>query len=141
MQRPERIADVLEALRSRGVEIAIDDFGTGYSSLTSLRSLPLDEVKIDGCFIRDMTVNDHDDAIVRSMIELARRLNLRIVAEGVETSETEQTLRHLGCHVVQGYLLGRAMSPTDLERWLAVHDHERGLVEERRGSWPGMVGA
>jgi diguanylate cyclase (GGDEF)-like protein len=125
MQRPERIADVLEALRSRGVEIAIDDFGTGYSSLTSLRSLPLDEVKIDCCFIRDMTVNDHDDAIVRSMIELARRLNLRIVAEGVETAETERTLRRLGCHVVQGYLLGRAMSPTDLERWLSVHDHER----------------
>jgi diguanylate cyclase (GGDEF)-like protein len=137
MQRPERIAGVLDALRNRGVEIAIDDFGTGYSSLTSLRSLPLDEVKIDCCFIRDMTVNDHDDAIVRSMIELARRLNLRIVAEGVETLETEQTLRRLGCHVVQGYLLGRAMSPTDLERWLAVHDHERD--GEPSGAVPAVV--
>ena len=71
LQRPERIADVLQALRAHGIEIAIDDFGTGFSSLTSLRLLPLDEVKIDGSFIRDMTVNDHDDAIVRSMVELA----------------------------------------------------------------------
>ena len=141
LQRPERIADVLQALRAHGIEIAIDDFGTGFSSLTSLRLLPLDEVKIDGSFIRDMTVNDHDDAIVRSMVELATRLHLRIVAEGVETRETEEALRRIGCNVVQGYLLSRALSPGDLERWLAVHDHERGLVEERRAIAAGMASA
>jgi diguanylate cyclase (GGDEF)-like protein len=132
MERPERIADVLEALRCCGVEIAIDDFGTGYSSLTSLRSLPLDEVKIDSSFIRDMTVNNDDDAIVRSMIELARRLNLRIVAEGVETCATEQTLRELGCNLFQGYLLSRALSPSDLERWLENHDQGRDAASPSR---------
>jgi diguanylate cyclase (GGDEF)-like protein len=131
LERPERIADVLQALRSCGIEIAIDDFGTGYSSLTSLRSLPLDEVKIDSSFIRDMKVNNHDDAIVRSMIELARRLNLRIVAEGVETCETEQTLRELGCNLVQGYLLSRALSPSDLERWFAIQQ-QRGVASPSR---------
>ena len=79
----------------------------------------------------ETTVNDHDDAIVRSMVELATRLHLRIVAEGVETRETEEALRRIGCDVVQGYLLSRALSPGDLERWLAVHDHER---EARRGA-------
>ena len=116
---------MLASLRELGARISVDDFGTGYSSLTALRALPLDEIKIDQTFIRDMTISDHDDAIVRSIIELGRRLHLRIVAEGVETEETEAHLAELGCNVIQGYFLSRALSATDLERWLATHAHVR----------------
>ncbi len=123
MEQPERIAPVLNELRRRGVVIAIDDFGTGYASLTSLRSLPIDEIKIDQTFIRDMNTDRHDDAIVRSIIELARRLHLGIVAEGVETHDTERQLNELGCDVIQGYVLSPALLAPDLEIWLHDHDH------------------
>jgi diguanylate cyclase (GGDEF)-like protein len=114
---PERIRPVLLALRELGVIISIDDFGTGYSSLTSLRSLPVDEIKIDRSFVSGMTANDHDNAIVRSMIELARRLRLHVVAEGVEDEATEQQLFELGCRHIQGYVLARAMNADALYAW------------------------
>ena len=108
LHHPERIAPVLTELRNQGVVVAIDDFGTGFSSLTSLRSLPVDEIKIDKSFVSTMTTNPHDNAIVRSIVELARRLDLDIVAEGVEDEATEAQLRELGCHNIQGYILTRA---------------------------------
>jgi diguanylate cyclase (GGDEF)-like protein len=119
---PERIAPVLHDLRRRGVVIAIDDFGTGYSSLTSLRSLPIDEIKIDRSFVANMTGNEHDNAIVRSIVELGRRLRLDIVAEGVEDDATEHHLRELGCDLVQGYAISRALPASELAAWVKDHD-------------------
>ena len=118
LHHPERIAPVLTELRNRGVIVAIDDFGTGFSSLTSLRSLPVDEIKIDKSFVSTMTANPHDNAIVRSIVELARRLDLEIVAEGVEDEATEAQLRELGCHNIQGYILTRALPAAAFEHWL-----------------------
>jgi predicted signal transduction protein with EAL and GGDEF domain len=118
MHHPERIAPILNEIRSSGVLVAIDDFGTGFSSLTSLRTLPIDEIKIDRSFVSRMTSNDHDNAIVRSLIELARRLHIEVVAEGVEDEETQQQLRELSCDKIQGYLISRALSADELEQWL-----------------------
>jgi diguanylate cyclase (GGDEF)-like protein len=125
LHHPERIAPVLADLRRDGVVVAIDDFGTGYSSLTSLRSLPIDEIKIDKSFVSTMTASEHDNAIVRSIIELGRRLKLEIVAEGVEDEDTEQQLRELGCHHIQGYVLTKALPAHELETWLEREFQQR----------------
>ena len=95
MADPERCAGVLRGLSDLGVQIAIDDFGTGFSSLVSLRSLPVDVIKIDKSFVLHMATNDNDDAIVRSTVDLGRSLGLRVVAEGVENEVTVQRLRVL----------------------------------------------
>src|SRR4029079_17980038 len=86
-----------------GIAIALDDFGTGYSSMLHLRRLPLSEVKIDRSFVLGITTDEDDAAIVRSMIELANALRLRVVAEGVEDDRTWRMLAAVGCHVAQGW--------------------------------------
>ncbi len=106
---PERIGSVLRRLRALGVEVALDDFGTGYSSLTHLRELPIDFVKIDRSFVTNMCNETTDAAIVYAIIELAHRLDLRVVAEGVEDERTWQELSRLGCERVQGYALAHPL--------------------------------
>lgn len=100
----------LQQLRRSGVLIAIDDFGTGYSSLSLLKHLPVDTLKIDRCFIRDIPGDDDDMAIVDAIIALAAALRLRVTAEGIETEEQLQHLRARSCHELQGYLLGRPLT-------------------------------
>jgi len=114
----------LAAARALGVQIALDDFGTGYSSLNLLRSLPIDKVKIDQTFVRDIAHNDTDAAIVASLITVADRLGITVVAEGVETLDQVQALNQLGCRYAQGYLYAKALPVDDLTARLltnAIH--------------------
>ncbi len=102
-----RATRVLESLRRRGISIAIDDFGTGYSSLTYLRHLPIDLVKIDRSFVARVTENGYDATIIEALLTISRRLNLVVVAEGVETHEQLEFLRARGCDRAQGFLIAR----------------------------------
>jgi EAL domain-containing protein (putative c-di-GMP-specific phosphodiesterase class I) len=102
-----------------GVAISLDDFGTGYSSLQHLRRLPLAEVKIDRSFVLGMATDHDDAAIVRSVIDLAGALGLRVVAEGVEDERTWRLLHAAGCHSAQGWFHARPMPAGELTAWLA----------------------
>jgi EAL domain-containing protein (putative c-di-GMP-specific phosphodiesterase class I) len=110
---PILVADTLEALRAEGVHAAIDDFGKGFSSLTQLKRLPIDELKIDSSFIHEIAVDRDDAAIVQAIIGLAHNLDLRVVAEGVETREQLAFLREAKCDEAQGYLISRPMPADD----------------------------
>jgi EAL domain-containing protein (putative c-di-GMP-specific phosphodiesterase class I) len=118
MADPKRVTSVLGALKEIGVTIALDDFGTGYSSLAHLSMMPLDVLKIDQTFVRNMMTNPKDGVIVRSTIELARSLGLTTVAEGVEDGLTWAQLRTLGCDTIQGNLISRPKPATDLTEFL-----------------------
>jgi diguanylate cyclase (GGDEF)-like protein len=124
MADPQRALDVLAQLGELGIGLALDDFGTGYSSLAHLKRLPVQELKIDRSFVLDMTRDAEDAVIVRSTVDLARNLGLRVVAEGVETAETYDQLAAYGCHAAQGYHLSRPLPAPALTRWL----RRRGLV-------------
>ena len=116
-----RTIDVMRRLAELGVRLSVDDFGTGYSSLSYLQQLPVVELKIDQCFVRDMVRDPSADAIVRSVLDLANNLELSVVAEGVEDRDTWDRLRRLGCTQAQGYHLARPMPPDDIEPWFAAH--------------------
>jgi EAL domain-containing protein (putative c-di-GMP-specific phosphodiesterase class I) len=108
--------------------VSLDDFGTGYSSLVHLKRLPVSEVKIDRSFVMRMDVDDDDAAIVRSIIDLAGALGLRVVAEGVETQEAWDRLAVYGCDAAQGWHLAKAMPAAEATRWLTgdaqtTHQH------------------
>lgn len=106
------------ALKKIGVRFAIDDFGTGYSSLAYLKSLPVDEVKIDRSFVRNAIQNDKDAALVETIVNLASRLNLDTVAEGVDTKELYEYLKQLGCNAYQGYLFSKPLPQEDFQFFL-----------------------
>ncbi|WP_017738173.1 EAL domain-containing response regulator [Pseudomonas sp. CBZ-4] len=117
MENTPHTISSLQRLRAMGVKIAIDDFGTGYSSLAYLRRFPLDTLKIDIAFIREVTSNPQDAAIARTIIELAHSLGLRAVAEGVETPAQLAFLKEAGCDQLQGYLFSQPLPVAALERW------------------------
>jgi diguanylate cyclase (GGDEF)-like protein len=121
MVDPARTVVVVSALRAMGVRVAIDDFGTGYSSLATLRDLPVSAVKIDKSFVSEILRDDGDAAIVQATIDLAHRLKLVTVAEGVENVDTWTRLLAFGCDAVQGYLTGRPISAGDLLAQLTEH--------------------
>jgi len=108
----------LHTLQRLGVKVSIDDFGTGYSSLAYLRRFPIDKLKIDIAFIREVTSNPQDAAIAKTIIELAHSLNLQVIAEGVETPEQQAFLKDSGCDQVQGYLFSRPLPVSELEAFL-----------------------
>ena len=103
MTNPEESVGVLKQLRRMGVTVAVDDFGTGYSSLSYLRRFPIDKLKVDRSFVRDLATSRTDESIVRAIISLAHSVGLQVVAEGVETEEQLSCVRALGCDHWQGY--------------------------------------
>jgi EAL domain-containing protein (putative c-di-GMP-specific phosphodiesterase class I) len=110
--------EALDQIAALGVGIAIDDFGTGYSGLAYLKRLPIDTVKIDQSFVRDLTVDPDDAAIVTAIVAMSRSLGVDVVAEGVETEEQLAQLNALGCHRGQGYLLARPMNAAAITKLL-----------------------
>jgi diguanylate cyclase (GGDEF)-like protein len=116
MQDPERSLRTLNDLRALGVHLSIDDFGTGFSSLSYMKQLPVHELKIDATFVQGMATSERDVAIVRSTIELAHNLELKVVAEGVEDERCLARLREMGCDLAQGYLIGRPVRRSDFEK-------------------------
>ena len=121
MQNVERAMRVLKAIKSLGVILAIDDFGTGYSSMSLLKKFPIDVLKIDRSFVREITSNSEDKAIADAIIALGRVLDLTIVAEGVETAEQEAFLRAHNCNEVQGYLISKPVPADEFAAFMANH--------------------
>ncbi len=115
MADPERALESLQQLNAMGISLSIDDFGTGYSSLAYLKRLPVDELKIDRSFVMEMDKND--EAIVRSTIDLAHNMGLKVIAEGIETKEVMDKLRGWGCDQGQGYFICRPLAVDDLTQW------------------------
>ncbi|WP_438435144.1 EAL domain-containing protein [Gorillibacterium sp. sgz500922] len=118
MKQGEHTVHILEHLKAMGIYISIDDFGTGYSSLSYLNRLPIDALKIDKSFIRNIYTDHADSEIVTTIITLAKSLNLKVIAEGVETAEQLDFLRSNNCHEGQGYLIGRPSRPEAIEEAL-----------------------
>lgn len=109
----------MEQLRALGVAFSLDDFGTGYSSLSYLKRLPLEQLKIDQSFVRDILTNANDQAIAKTIVALASTLGLRVIAEGVETTAQRDLLGEYGCRAWQGYLFSPAVPAPQLEQWVA----------------------
>ncbi len=134
MHDVEVTVQTLQGLRAAGVRIAVDDFGTGYSSFAYLRRLPIDVLKIDRSFIKDVNGNANDATITTAIIGMARNLGYRLVAEGVETPLQRQFLEANGCHEIQGYLLSRPLPAAEFARWLAAHEASPQPPADRAGS-------
>ena len=125
MSDPLTARRVMRRLSNMGFQISIDDFGTGYSSLAYLKQLPVDEIKIDRSFVTRMDRDENDAVIVRATIDLAHNLGLKVVAEGVESSDVLDLLEVLGCDTAQGYFIRRPLHPSELASWI------------ESSAWPG----
>ncbi|MEB0044972.1 MULTISPECIES: putative bifunctional diguanylate cyclase/phosphodiesterase [unclassified Pseudomonas] len=120
MREPERALKVLHELRECGISLSVDDFGTGYSSLAHLKRLPVQELKIDQSFVRNLDETSEDAVIVRSTIEMSHNLGLKVVAEGVEYARSLRLLERWHCDTAQGYLISRPLTAAAFEAWVAL---------------------
>lgn len=116
LRSEERVVEILERLKAMGVGLALDDFGTGYASLSYLKRFPIDAVKIDRTFVREIPLDPDDEAITAAILSMSRALQLRVVAEGVETEKQLEFLRVRGCDEIQGYLVSPPVEAAALER-------------------------
>ncbi|MBM3396578.1 MAG: EAL domain-containing protein, partial [Betaproteobacteria bacterium] len=119
MRNVDQVAEVFRVLKNLGVQLTLDDFGTGYSSLTYMKRFPLDAVKIDRSFVRDLPEDADDLAIARAVIAMAHSLRLKVVAEGVETADQMEHLSRLGCDEVQGTYLSAPLFGDEVVRFLS----------------------
>ena len=132
-----RSQGTIHELNELGVRLSIDDFGTGYSSLSYLRQLPVRELKVDQSFIANMLLDQQDEVIVRSTIDLGHNLGLEVVAEGVESDSVINQLREFGCDVAQGFCVSRPLSASRLQTWLHTTSHPiRAIDPLEPRSWP-----
>jgi len=115
--------NTLQRLKATGIYLSIDDFGTGYSSLSYLKGFPIDALKIDRSFVRDITANADDAAIATSIILMGRSLNLKVIAEGVETESQRAFLQVLQCDEIQGYLISPPVPAEKAEAFLTASEH------------------
>jgi diguanylate cyclase (GGDEF)-like protein len=118
MQEPDQVIKTLTSLSQMGISLSIDDFGTGQASLTYLKKLPVEKLKIDQSFVKDMVTNEDDRTIVEATIKLAHTLGIEVVAEGVESAEIFELLLHMGCDFVQGYYISRPIQKEQIAEWL-----------------------
>jgi diguanylate cyclase (GGDEF)-like protein/PAS domain S-box-containing protein len=125
VHNPDEAAEMLRRLKEAGYSLAIDDFGTGYSSLSYLKRFPLDKLKIDAAFVRELPQSADSAAIVLAVISMGHSLGLRVIAEGVETAEQAEFLRRNGCDEVQGYYFGYPMSASDFAAWARERELSR----------------
>jgi EAL domain-containing protein (putative c-di-GMP-specific phosphodiesterase class I) len=130
-------AAVLHSLKKLGIQIALDDFGTGYSSLSHLKGFPIDTLKIDQSFVRDLPANTEDAVIVGLVVSMGKGLHMRVVAEGVETPEQLKALQRLACPQGQGYCFGKAMIASEFTTLLERHAAQlRSSGIRARGKFP-----
>ena len=121
MHNAERAVKVLTAIKELGVRLAIDDFGTGYSSLAHLKRFPIDTLKVDRSFIREVPNDAEDRAIAEAIIAMGKTLSLTVVAEGVETQEQQAFLRARACDAIQGYYFNRPVAADQFAAFLREH--------------------
>ena len=124
MQEPEQVIGILTQLSAMGISLSIDDFGTGQASLTYLKKLPVEKLKIDQSFVKDMVSDEEDRAIVLATIKLAHTLGIEVVAEGVESDEIHQLLIQMGCDYVQGFYISRPLESAQIDEWMALKDEK-----------------
>lgn len=134
MLDPVEALRVMHELADIGVRLSIDDFGTGYSSLSHLKQLPVDEIKIDRSFVKEMQNNSDDQVIVQTTLVMGHNLGLKVVAEGIEDAATLQRLQQLGCDLAQGYHIARPMPVEDFLRWLERNGRPASPVSDSAGS-------
>jgi EAL domain-containing protein (putative c-di-GMP-specific phosphodiesterase class I) len=120
----ERVRDSLARLRAAGIGVSIDDFGTGYSSLAYVQKFAIDYIKIDRSFVRHIADNRKDLALCEAIIAMAHKLDIRVIAEGIETREQWALLREVGCDYGQGYWFSRPLAAPDFEAWHRAHGEE-----------------
>jgi diguanylate cyclase (GGDEF)-like protein len=141
MQNVDDVLQTLEEIRGLGVSLAIDDFGTGFSSLSYLRRFPIDRLKIDQSFVRDIDRSPANESIARAIVALANSLSLDIVAEGIETLPEKGVLEHMRCREGQGFLFAKPLTAEDFAKWVALHRNSAPITDLFEGLFPGGMTA
>lgn len=139
MHNMDDVLQTLKEIKELGVSLAIDDFGTGFSSLSYLRRFPIDRLKIDQSFVRDIERTPANESIARAIVGLANSLSLDIVAEGIETTAEKAVLEHLCCTEGQGYLFARALPASDILAWITSHRTKRVITDLFERPIPGFL--